>query len=130
VQFAAVVSSSWPTEQVRRTVAEAGIAIPVLVDDGDELYGRLGIQVHPDVIVLDDQQRLVAHEPWRKVHFCDRVRGKIQFALHEIDDAEMRRSEDPSAAPARVAARTEPDAVISAPRLFVLSDRFEEGEAR
>ena len=104
VRYAAVVSSSWSAEEVRATVAEAGLTMPVVVDQGDALYGRFGVQVFPAVVVLDGARRLVAHEPYRSVQFCDRVRGKIQYALGEIDLDEVRRTEDPvplaSAAPA------------------------------
>jgi hypothetical protein len=126
VRFAAVVSSTWPVEQVRESVAAAGARMPVFVDAGDELYGRLGIQVHPAIVVLDEHQRFVAQEPWRKVNFCDRVRSKIRFALHEIDDAEVRRTEDPFPAATRVRPTVVMEQVVSAPRFFLGTDRFED----
>jgi hypothetical protein len=113
VHFAAVVSSASPPEQVREAVVDAGIRNPVLVDRDDELYARLGVQVHPAVVVLDDEQRLVAQEPWRRVNFCDRVLGKIRYALHEIDLAEVKRMEDPNA-PTEAAPRTASVPLVSA----------------
>lgn len=124
VHFAAVVSSSWTAEEVKETVVEAGVHMPVLIDRGDELYGRLGVQVHPAVVVLDDKQRVVAHEPFRRVNYCDRVRGKIQYALHEIDLVEMKRTEDPNFTAA--ADRPGSDPFVSARRFLVGSGEFEE----
>jgi hypothetical protein len=125
VQYAGVVSSAWPAAEVREAVAEAGVRMPVLVDRGDDLYGKLGIQVYPAVVVLDREQRLVAHEPFLRVNYCDRIRGKILYALHEIDTAEMRLTEDPSwgKPPAGEAAA---DALVSARTFVVGHDRFEE----
>ena len=95
VRFVAIVSSSWPADAVKAVVAEAGIRMPVLIDADDHLYGRLGVRLHPSIGVANDKRQLVAYEPFRKINYCDRIRGKIRFALHEIDLAEMQRSENP-----------------------------------
>jgi hypothetical protein len=126
VHFAAVVSSSWPAEQVRESLVEAGVRMPVLVDRDDELYGELGLQVYPAIVVLDAEQRLVANEPFRRVNFCDRVRGKIQYALHEIDLAGVRRTEDPHAATAASGAAAAPEVIVSARTFVIGSNRFED----
>jgi tetratricopeptide (TPR) repeat protein len=98
VHFVAVVSSSWSPEEVRRMVVEAGIQMPVLVDEDDALYGRLGVRLHPVIGVANERFELLAYEPFRKINYCDRMRAKIRFALHEIDRSEMERAEAPARA--------------------------------
>src|SRR5690349_13854053 len=65
VHWVAIVSSQWAAEEVRATLREAGAATPVLVDEGDALYGRLGVRLHPVVVVADQKFQLVAYEPFR-----------------------------------------------------------------
>lgn len=98
VHWVAVVSSSWSPEEVRRVVAEAGIRMPVLVDQDDALYGRLGVRLHPVVGVANERFELVAYEPFHKINYCDRIRGKIRFALREIGIAEVEKIDSPERA--------------------------------
>lgn len=98
VHWVAVVSSSWPAGEVEATVRESGIRMPVLVDVGDALYGRLGIRLHPAVLVADGKSRLVAYEPFHKLNYCDRIRAEIRFALGEMDRAEVASVENPERA--------------------------------
>jgi hypothetical protein len=95
VHFVAVVSSSWPADEVRAFVQEAGITMPVLIDVDDKLYGRIGVRLHPAIGVANEKFQLIAYEPFKKINYCDRVRGKIRYALHEIDLAEVDRTEHP-----------------------------------
>ncbi|MFL5261508.1 MAG: tetratricopeptide repeat protein [Anaeromyxobacteraceae bacterium] len=98
VHWAAVVSSTWEAEDVRAFVREAGVKMPVLVDEGDKLYGALGVRLHPVIGVTDDQFALFAFEPFHKINYCDRVRGKIRYLLHEIDLAELDLADNPARA--------------------------------
>jgi len=95
VNWVAVVSASWDPEEVRAVVRESGIAMPVLVDKDDQLYGRLGVRLHPAIGVANEKLELLAYEPFHKINYCDRIRGKIRYALHEIDLAEVYRTEHP-----------------------------------
>jgi tetratricopeptide (TPR) repeat protein len=98
VHFVAVVSSSWPASDVEAAVVESGTLMPVLIDQGDVLYGRLGVRLHPAVGVANEKFQLVAYEPFRKLNYCERVRGKIRYALHEIGSAEVAQIDDPARA--------------------------------
>jgi tetratricopeptide (TPR) repeat protein len=98
VHWVAVVSSSWDAEEVRAVVRESGITMPVLVDRDDQLYGRLGVRLHPAIGVANERLELLAYEPFHKINYCDRIRGKIRYALHEIDLAEVYRTEHPAKA--------------------------------
>ena len=98
VHWVAVVSSSFTPEEVKATVAETGIKMPVLIDQGDVLYGRLGVRLHPSIGVTNEKFQLVAYEPFHEINYCDRVRGKIRFALHEINEAEVDKIDNPDRA--------------------------------
>ncbi len=88
VAFAAIVSGGAPREEVEAMVREAGLAMPVLVDAGDRLYGQLGVRLHPLVGVVDAEGRLVAWEPFRQVNQAEVLRTRIRQALGEIGPAE------------------------------------------
>jgi tetratricopeptide (TPR) repeat protein len=95
VHWVAIVSSIWDPRDVKRLVAETGLRMPVLVDQADRLYGKLGVRLHPVVGIAGGDFKLLAYEPFMKVNYCDRVRARIQLALGEISAEEMRRVEAP-----------------------------------
>jgi tetratricopeptide (TPR) repeat protein len=95
VHWVAVVSSSWPREEVRATVAASALAMPVLVDEGDALYGALGVRLHPSVLVADREGKLVAFEALRS---CPVVRVRVQHALGDIGEAEAEQAVTPGKA--------------------------------
>jgi tetratricopeptide (TPR) repeat protein len=98
VHWVTIVSGSWEKDEVRAFVKASGIDMPVLVDEGDELYGKLGVKLHPTVGIADGQGTLIAYEPFRKIQFCDIVRARIQYALKEIDAAEVEKAVHPDKA--------------------------------
>ncbi|HEY6098147.1 MAG TPA: redoxin family protein [Anaeromyxobacter sp.] len=102
VRFVAVVSAADQREEVRAMVKEAGVRMPVLVDEGDALYGELGVYLHPSVGIADQRQRLVGYQPFRKVNMLDATRGRIQLALGEITEAQLAAVIDPPPAPIAV----------------------------
>jgi len=95
VHWVAVVSDSWPADEVKATVSEARLDMPVLIDEGDALYGKLGVRLHPVVGILDGKGKLSAYEPFREINYCERVRGEIRFALGEITREELKKVENP-----------------------------------
>jgi hypothetical protein len=95
VRWVAVVSGGHPADAVRATVAESGIRMPVLVDEGDRLYGKLGVRLHPVVGIVDDQGTLLDYVPFHQVNYCDMIRVRIRFALHDVDAAAVGRVDAP-----------------------------------
>ena len=95
VSFVAVASGSTPPAELSRARAEAGVRMPVLLDPGDRVYGRLEVRLHPLVGVADARGRLVAWEPFRKVNYGEVLRARIRQALGEISEAEAQRAVDP-----------------------------------
>ncbi len=111
VRWVVVVSGSLPPAEVRTAVDAAGLRVPVLVDAGDALYGRLGVRLHPVVGIADQARRLAAWMPYQAVNYCDSVKARVRFLLGEIGEAELAkalappRAEMPGASPAAVAGR-------------------------
>lgn len=95
VRFVGVVSDSWPLEEVRAFVQEAGVRMPILLDEGDALYGKLGVRLHPVILVVDAKRKLVAYEPFRQINYCERVKVRIRFALGEVGEAEIAKVDEP-----------------------------------
>lgn len=98
VHWVAVVSSSWSAQEVKASVAAAGAHMPVLIDQGDALYGRLGVRLHPAIGVANAKLQLVAYEPFQAINYCDRIRGTVRYALGEISKAELAQADAPERA--------------------------------
>jgi tetratricopeptide (TPR) repeat protein len=99
IHWAAVVSSSEPVEEVRSLVAESGIQMPVLVDEGDVLYDRLGIRLHPVVGITDGKFKLTAIEPYRQIDYCDIIKVRLQMLLGEATQADLDKTLNPEKSP-------------------------------
>jgi len=91
VRFVAIVGDDAPEAEVRATVAETGVRMPVLIDRGNAFYGKLGVRLHPVIGIADDAHRLLAYQPYARINFHAVVRARIRRALGEISDAEMAR---------------------------------------
>ena len=98
LRWVAVLSGDTPLAEARALVAATGWRMPVLLDAGDVLYGRLAVKLHPTVFVVDREGRLAAVEPFREINYGDRLMARIQFTLGEIGRAELAEAEDPKAA--------------------------------
>ena len=95
VHWVALVSDSADLGEAKALVAASGIKMPVLVDTGDYVYGRLGVRLHPDIEVVDGAGKLAGHEPFRAVNYCDRVVARIRYVMGEIDAKALAQAEDP-----------------------------------
>lgn len=101
VRFVGVVSDSWTLEEVRALVQEAGVKMTVLLDEGDALYGKLGVRLHPVILIADGKGVLSAFEPFRQINYCERVRVRIRFVLGEASEAEIAKVDQPERATTR-----------------------------
>jgi tetratricopeptide (TPR) repeat protein len=106
VRFVGVTSDSYPRAEVAATAREAGIRMPILIDEGDALYGELGVALHPVVGIVDERGKLLAYQHFLKINMLDLLRGRIQVALGEIGEAEMARLVEPTAAPIALGSRS------------------------
>ncbi len=89
VHWAAVVSDAYPASEVSAVVAESGVLMPVLVDEGAKLYGRLNIRMTPELAITDKGGKITGYQPFAKLDYCALVEAKIKFALGEIDQAAL-----------------------------------------
>jgi tetratricopeptide (TPR) repeat protein len=96
VRWVAVVSDRYPKAAVEASVKEIGIAMPILIDAGDALYGKLGVMLCPVLGITDQDHKLVAYEYFTKVNFTEVVRARLRFLFKEIDEAELNRTLNPT----------------------------------
>ncbi len=89
VHWVAVVSGSAPAAEVSALVKETGLRMPVLLDQGDALYSRLGVRLHPLVGVADGARRLVAWQPYLRLNYCEVIKARLRFLLGEITQAQL-----------------------------------------
>jgi tetratricopeptide (TPR) repeat protein len=99
VYWAAVVSGSEPLADVKAVVEQTGIRMPVLIDEGDVLYDRLGIRLHPMVGIADAKFVLAAMEPYRQIEYCDVIKTRIKMLLGEADQAALDKVLNPEKSP-------------------------------
>jgi tetratricopeptide (TPR) repeat protein len=95
VHWVGLVSSSEVAADVKDLVRRTGIAMPVLIDEGDRVYGELGIRLHPMVGLADGAFRLSTVEMYRQIDYCDIVKGRIRVLLGELDAAGMEKLLNP-----------------------------------
>jgi hypothetical protein len=87
VHLVPLVSSSAPAAAARAAVEGAGIQSPVLVDQSDELYGKLELRQHPMIVIVDRKWTVHAFEPYQRLRYCEIVRARVRFLLGELDQA-------------------------------------------
>jgi len=98
VHWCAIVSDRIPRAEVAAEIQTAGIIMPVLIDVGDALYGKLGVILHPVIGITDQNRRLVAYQPFAKVNYAAFIRAQIRHTLKEITDEELTEVLKPTAA--------------------------------
>jgi len=89
VRFVAVVGAGTPAAEAQLMAAAAGVRMPVLLDEKDALYEKLGVRNHPVVFLLDATNRVASFEQYRQIEYCQVIRARISFLLGEIDQAAM-----------------------------------------
>jgi tetratricopeptide (TPR) repeat protein len=99
VRWVGVVSDSFTADEVKAVVKESGVRMAVLVDEGDALYGKLGIRLHPVIGIVDRKSRLTAFEPFRAINYCERVRVRVRQLLGEATEADVAAVDAPASSP-------------------------------
>ena len=98
VHWCAIVSDRIPKAEVEAQVQATGLTMPILIDQGDALYGKFGVVLHPVIGITDQDRKLVAYQPFAKVNYKAFVRAQIRHALKEISDEELAEVLKPTAA--------------------------------
>ena len=99
VRWVGVVSDSWPPGIVQAMVKKSGVRMPILIDAGDALYGKLGIRVHPVIGLVDRRGKLAFFEPFRQINYCERIRIRIRALLGDATEADVAKVDNPDASP-------------------------------
>jgi tetratricopeptide (TPR) repeat protein len=97
-RWVAILPGDTPAADARALAAATGVKMPMVLDVGDALYGRLEIKLQPTILVIDRQGRVAASEPFREINYGDRVTARVRFALGEIGAEELALTEDPARA--------------------------------
>jgi len=95
IHWVGVVSSSEDPGAVQAMVARAGIGFPVVIDQGDVLYDRLGIRLHPMVGIIDARFKIASMEMYRQIDYCEIIKARLRFLLGELDQAGLEAVLDP-----------------------------------
>jgi tetratricopeptide (TPR) repeat protein len=96
VHMVAVVSGAFPPDEVKAAVLESSLQAPVLIDGGDQVYGRLEIRQHPLVVVADGKGKVALAQPYVRLRYCDIVHAHVRHLLQEIDAAQLEAALHPS----------------------------------
>ncbi len=80
----------------RALASTTGVKIPMALDVGDAVYGKLEVKLQPTIVVVDRQGKIAGYEPFREINYGDRVTARIRFTLGEIGEKELAAAEDPA----------------------------------
>jgi hypothetical protein len=95
VRWLAVLPDDTGAAAARALASAAKVRMTMVLDPGDRLYAKLGIALHPTLVILDRGGRVTASVPYRAVQFGERVTAHVRFTLGEISAAELARATDP-----------------------------------
>ncbi len=98
LHWVAIISDRVSKADMEKEAREAGLAMPVLIDARDAVYGSLGVILHPVVCLVDKEGKLAAFEHFTKVNFIEVVRARIRRLLNEITDQDLEKVLKPAKA--------------------------------
>lgn len=98
VHTVGVVSASATRERVQAMVAGSRVKSPILLDEGDRVYGRLELRQHPVIVIVAADGKVHAVEPYQRLRYCEIVRARVGRLLGEIDQAAVDRIVNPERA--------------------------------
>jgi tetratricopeptide (TPR) repeat protein len=95
VHWVAIVSDRYDRAEVEAAVEAAELDVPVLVDVGDALVGKLGVVLHPVVGITDETHVLKAYQHFTKINFIGVLRAHLLHTLGELSEQELEDALDP-----------------------------------
>jgi tetratricopeptide (TPR) repeat protein len=119
VHWVGIVSDRADKADVQSLVKETGLTMPVLIDVGDVLYGKLGVSQVPVTVLCDRQHTIVAYQPFTKVNYTAVISARVRNLLKEISDEDLAAVLNPPAA------LTDSEDAASLRRLKLASKLFE-----
>jgi hypothetical protein len=98
IHMVAVVSGDFSRPEIQAAVDASALHVPVLLDMGDELYGKLEVRQHPLVLVADAKGKIALAQAYVRLRYCDIVHAHVRFLLKEIDAAQLHLALNPERA--------------------------------
>lgn len=89
IHWVGVVSDRFASEIVDAALAESGVDLETIIDEGDRLYGDLGVRLYPTIGIADSGGTLRAYLPYAKVNYMGALEAHLRHALGQIDDAAL-----------------------------------------
>jgi tetratricopeptide (TPR) repeat protein len=96
VHWIVILPGDTPAADARALASATGVKMPMVLDVGDALYGRMQVKLQPTLFVIDRQARVAASEPYRQINYGDRIVARIRFTLGEISAEQLAQAEDPA----------------------------------
>jgi hypothetical protein len=123
VRVVGLVSPNVPVAQAIEFVRETGLSAPILVDEGDGLYGALQVMQHPALVMTDGERQVFTVQPYMKLRFCDIVIARVKRQLGEIDDSQLQAVLDPG----RMAMPSDDKAAVARRHVMLGNRQLEKG---
>ncbi len=89
VRWLGVVSDRFAKLNPAEEVARLDLPFPVVIDVGDQLYGRLGIVQEPAFAFVDADRRFAGFQSFQKVNMVEVLRARVLRLLGEITEQEL-----------------------------------------
>lgn len=96
IYWVGVVSDRFQSETVTSALAESGVGLETVIDEGDRLYGELGVRLYPSIGIADPGGMLCAYLPYAKVNYMGALEAHLRHALGQIDDGALDRALHPT----------------------------------
>ena len=95
VRFVAVINGETAPADALALATASAVRMPILYDEKEVLYGKMGVRNHPVVFLLDAKNAIADFEQYRQIDYCDVIKGHIRLLLGEVTAAEVKRLEEP-----------------------------------
>ncbi len=89
VEFVSIIADSDNKTKAKEIVTGNGIEIPVLLDQGRQVYSNYGIRVYPTTIIIDKEGTIIQDIPSHPLSYKKLLKGHVSKALGEIDEAQL-----------------------------------------
>lgn len=80
----------------RALASTTGVKMPMALDVGDTIYGKLEVKLQPTIVVVDRQRKIVGYEPFREINYGERVTARVRFTLGQIGEKELAEAVEPA----------------------------------
>jgi tetratricopeptide (TPR) repeat protein len=95
VRFVAILPGETPLEEAQAMAQASGVKMPLLLDEEERLYNKLGVRLHPVIFLVDARHKVADFEQYRQIDYCAVIAAHIRFLLGEIDQATLDKIVEP-----------------------------------